>query len=445
MIYYQPFRKKKSILAQKATVFTQKKVRWITILFSLPLFGMVTAFGIVPDTSLQEIPPAKKVVRNLPLPEKFAASDPDMTFWHQESIRRGDTIAAILARLEVNHENKTGFLDATRDKQVVRQLKPGEIIHAETRPDGELLALRYFYGNGEQFLVEKSEGEFVVREQSPETKDVQVRVETGEIRTSLFAAVDQAGLPDTIAMQIIEIFSGNIDFHRALHKGDRFTVVYESVQNEGGKIQAGRVLAVEFFNKGKSHRAVYFQADGEQGDYFTPEGESLRKPFLMAPLKFSRISSGFSNARYHPILKRWKAHKGVDYAAPTGTPIMATADGVVEYRGMQRGYGNLIVLKHNGQYSSAYGHLSAFGKNIQAGKPVKQGDVIGYVGSTGMATGPHLHYELRVNGVQQDPTKIVMPAAQPVSKKHQVAFQRQVRTLLAQLDLLRNASLAALN
>lgn len=441
-MYYQSPRRKTSILAQKLSVFAKNKVRWITILSSVPLFGMITAFGIAPDSSFQEVP-AQRIIRALPLPEEFASSDPNMTFWHQESIRRGDTIAAILARLEVAKEDRINFLDTARDSQAMRRLKPGEIIHAETKPDGELLTLRYFYGNGEQFLIEKIDGVFELREQSVKN-DTHIRVGSGVVNSSLFAAVDKAGLPSTIASQMIDIFSSDIDFHRDLHKGDRFTVVYESRQDEAGKDQVVRILAVEFFNKGKSRRAVYFQTE-DGGDYFTPKGETLRRPFLMAPLKFSRISSGFTNARYHPILKRWRAHRGIDYAAPTGTPIMATADGSVEFKGWQKGYGNLIVLKHDAQYSSAYGHLSKFSRDLLQGKRIRQGDVIGYVGATGMATGPHLHYELRVNGIQRDPSKIVMPAAQPISKKHRAAFHRQTKELLAQLDLLRNTSFATLN
>lgn len=443
MIYYQSPRKRRSILAQKLAVFAQKKVRWITILSSLPLFGMVTAFGIVPDSPPHGMS-GKKIIRSLHLPEKFAASDPDMTFWRQESIRRGDTVAAVLARLAVNQEDKNNFLDATRGNGAMGHLKPGEIIHAETRSDGELVALRYFYGNGEQFQAEKINGEFELSEQSGKS-DTHIQVGSGVINTSLFAAVDKAEIPSTIASQIIDIFSSSIDFHRDVQKGDRFTVVYKSIRDESGRNRAGRVLAVEFFNKGKSWQAVYFQASGEKGEYYTPEGESLRKPFLMAPLKFSRISSGFSNGRFHPILKKWRAHRGVDYAAPTGVPVMATADGTVEYKGWQNGYGNLVVLKHNAQYSSAYGHLSSFDRGLQKGKQIRQGDIIGFVGSTGMATGPHLHYELRVNGVQRDPARIVMPAAQPISKKHYAVFHKQSKELLSQLDLLRNSSFASLN
>lgn len=444
MLYMSP-RDKMRILAQKPSVFTQKRLRWLTILSSLPLFGMVTAFGISPpSTSFQTIPPERKVIQVLSLPETSISADTNSTFWHQENIRRGDTIAAILSRLEINQQDKASFMRAAKDSKAMRQLKPGEIVHAETTADGELLALRYFYGNGEQFLMEKVDDAYEMSEQSAEA-GARIRVGSGVIESSLFAAIDAAGLPNSIAVQIANIFASDIDFYRDLHKGDRFTVVYETQHDNGHNTQHGRVLAAEFINKGKSYRAVYFQAPGEEGDYYTPAGDSLRKPFLRAPLEFSRVSSGFSNARFHPILKQWRAHRGVDYAAPTGTPVMATADGTVEYSGWQNGYGNLIILKHRGEYSTAYGHLSTFKKGLQKSKYVKQGEVIGYVGATGMATGPHLHYELRVNGVQRDPSKIVMPAALPVSKKNRMVFHRETKELVARLDLLRNTNFASAN
>lgn len=444
MLYISP-RNKMRILTQKPSVFTQKRLRWLTVLSSLPLFGMVTAFGISPpSTSFQSAPLERKIIRTLPLPEVSVPADTPNTFWHQENIRRGDTIAAILSRLEVNQRDKADFIRATKDSKVMRQLKPGEIIHAEITEEGELLTFRYLYGNGEQFLMEKVDDAYEMSEQSAEI-GTRIRVGSGVIESSLFAATDTAGLPNNIAIQIANIFASDIDFYRDLHKGDRFTVVYETLHDNGHNAQYGRVLAAEFINKGKSYRAVYFQAPGEEGDYYTPAGESLRKPFLRAPLEFSRISSGFTNARFHPILKQWRAHRGVDYAAPTGTPVMATADGTVEYSGWQNGYGNLVVLRHRDEYSTAYGHLSAFKKGIQKTKRVKQGEVIGYVGATGMATGPHLHYELRVNGIQRDPSKIVMPAAFPVSKRNRAVFQRETKELVARLDLLRYTNFASVN
>ncbi len=436
-MYYQP-----SLHIKKTNIVSQKRVRWLALLISLPMFGMVTAFGIMPDASFQNVP-SERVIRPLTLPENLTASDPDMTFWHQESIRRGDTINAILDRLNISQQDKLSILSTSRTSEVLHKLKPGEIVHAETRPDGELLALRYFYGSGKQLQIEKVDGVFELKEQSSLSNETSLQIASGMISHSLFAAVNGAGLPSEIASQMIDIFASNIDFHRGLHKGDRFTVIYESYQDESGQTQSGRILAVEFTNNGKPHRAVYFKADG-QGDYYTPSGENLRKPFLMAPLKFSRISSGFTDNRYHPILRKWRAHKGIDYAAPTGTEIMATADGIVKYQGRQSGYGNLIVLQHAGPYSSAYGHLSGFVSHLKPGQRVKQGDIIGYVGATGMATGPHLHYELRINGVQHDPSKIIMPAAPAINKKYRPTFQKQSRDLLARLELVRNTDLVAL-
>jgi murein DD-endopeptidase MepM/ murein hydrolase activator NlpD len=204
-------------------------------------------------------------------------------------------------------------------------------------------------------------------------------------------------------------------------------------------------LAAEYVNEGKSYKAVLFQASDEEKGYYTPEGKSLQNEFLRSPLAFSRISSGFSNRRFHPILKKWRSHKGIDYAASTGTPVKATANGTVSFAGTQRGYGKLIILKHSGKYDTAYGHLSRFAKNISDGERVKQGEVIGYVGATGMATGPHLHYELRVNGVQRDPSKVALPTAPPITDKNLATFHKQTESLVARLNILRTTNYAALN
>jgi murein DD-endopeptidase MepM/ murein hydrolase activator NlpD len=205
------------------------------------------------------------------------------------------------------------------------------------------------------------------------------------------------------------------------------------------------VLAVEFINKGKTYQSVYFEANNKERGYYTPDGKNLRKRFLRSPLKFSRISSGFTRSRYHPVLKKWRAHKGVDYAAPRGTPVRATADGTVATSTRQRGYGKLIILKHRERYSTAYAHLSAFAKGLRKGKRINQGDIIGYVGSTGLATGPHLHYEFRINGVQRDPRRVVMPAAIPLSAKNIPAFNEKTKPLMARLNMLRDINLAFLD
>lgn len=442
---YTPISSKQRILAQKSSKLTKKSIRWLVALSSIPLFGIVTAFGIAPNSPSFGGVQVEEVVLDLDLsiPDVLAEAQANQTFWRQESIRRGDTIATILNRLDISSQDSTDFLQAARGSRAMRQLRPGKTIYAQTTADGELLSLRYFFGNEELFLMEKTDDEFKMTEQSIEL-DSQVHMKSGVITSSLFAATDNAGIPNNIAMQLTEIFASEIDFYRDLRQGDRFTVVYETFSNNGRRAKTGQVLAVEFVNKGKSHQAIYFKSSNGADGYYTPEGDSLRKAFLLSPLAFTRVSSGFTNARFHPILKEWRAHRGIDYAAPTGTPVKATASGIVAFSGSQRGYGNLVVLKHNGKYETAYGHLSRFASGLSKGKRINQGDVIGYVGSTGMATGPHLHYELRVDGVQRDPTKVMLPTAPPIAKRDLNNFQKETQSLVARLNIMRSIQLAAI-
>jgi murein DD-endopeptidase MepM/ murein hydrolase activator NlpD len=269
-------------------------------------------------------------------------------------------------------------------------------------------------------------------------------MKSGEIRSSLFAATDDAGIPDNVAVQLTEIFGTEIDFHRELRRGDRFSVVYETIYHHGQPLRAGRVLAAEFVNDGKSHKAVYYAAAASGGAYHTPDGKSRRAAFLRSPLEVSRITSGFAMRR-HPIMQDWRAHKGVDYAAPTGTRVKATADGVVDFAGRQNGYGNIIVLKHHGRYSTHYGHLNAFAPGMKKGSRVSQGDVIGYVGATGWATGPHLHYEFRIDNVHQNPLSAALPVEIPLDGAALAEFRRQSEPLMARIELVRSTQIALLD
>jgi murein DD-endopeptidase MepM/ murein hydrolase activator NlpD len=422
---------------------TKKNLRRLVIISSIPLFGVVAAFGIVPDTPLEDIP-VQRIVLDLPLPNIPQTNDADIILWQQERIQRNDSVASLLARLKINSEDKSGFLHDARNIKTMRRLVPGKTIHAQTTAAGELLALRYFPGGSEQLLVEKTDGTFK-ENKSPFNIETHIKMKSGVIRSSLFAATDGANVPDSVAIQIAEIFASDIDFHRDLRKEDRFKVVYELRYSNGEPTGAGRVLAVEFINKGKTYQAVYFEANDKERGYYTPDGKNLRRAFLRSPLKFSRISSGFTRSRYHPVLKKWRAHKGVDYAARRGTPVRATANGTVAVSTRQRGYGKLIILKHRGRYSTAYAHLSAFAKGLRKGKRVNQGDIIGYVGSTGLATGPHLHYEFRINGVQRNPLRVVMPAAIPLAAKNVPAFNKNTEPLMARLNMLRDTNLAFLD
>ena len=431
------------VLSEKHLTLTKSRLRWLILLSSIPLFGMVAAFGIAPNTSFEELP-VEQVVLRLEVPEVSPAADPDMTFWRQERIERGDTLATLLSRLGVNNHEAASFLRDVRDVKPMHQLISGKTIHVQTTATGELLMLRYFPGGSEQLVMEKNGSSFRMSEQ-PAKLETHIQMKSGVIHSSLFAAIDNAGVPDSVATQIVDILASEIDFHRDLRKGDRFTVVYDSLYGNGEPARPGRVLAVEFINQGTPHRALYFAAENGESGYFTPDGKNLRKAFLRSPLEFSRISSGFSSARFHPILKTWRAHNGIDYAAPTGTRVKAAADGTVAFSGWQGGYGNVVILQHNGGYSTVYGHLSVFAKGLRKGQRVSQGDVIGQVGATGMATGPHLHYEFRFNGVQRDPTKVAMPTANPVSPKHLPAFYEYTKSSMARLDMLRGTSLAFLD
>lgn len=435
---------KDRILSQKLFQSERKiPLRWLVGISSLPLFGVVAAFGIAPDTEVQHVP-TRTVVETLALPSIQIAADNNASFWREERIQRGDTASALLNRLDVNSEDAQSVLREAQHAQALRQLRPGKTIQALTTKNGELLSLRYHYGGDSMLLVEKHGDHFKTSEQ-PLPLERQVVMKSGQITSSLFAATDDANMPDAVAVQMADIFSTDIDFHRDLQRGDKFTAVYEAFYNKGELVKTGRILAAEFVNSGKTYRAVYYQSQDGRGGYYTADGKNLRKAFLRSPLEFSRISSGFSKARYHPVLKEWRAHKGVDYAAPSGTRVKSTADGSVAFAGRQNGYGNIVVIKHQGKYETVYGHLSGFAKGLRKGQRVNQGDVIGYVGMTGLATGPHLHYEFKVAGVQRNPLSIEVPVALPLAANQKVEFARSTQPLMARLELLRGTNLAALD
>lgn len=434
------------MLTQKALTQERKlKLRWFVAMSSLPLLGVLTAFGIMPQSQTISSP-MKTVLEEIPLPQVTPVASSTTAFWRNERVQRGDTVAELLRRLNVEDALASEYLRKDPAAESLRQLAAGKAVQAETAADGSLLALSYLSNNGDQVVIEKDSGSagFKVNVQ-PAQLEQRLFMRTGVIKTTLFEATDAAGLPDVTASQLIDIFGGDIDFHRDLRKGDRFAVTYEVTYSNGEPVRTGRIQAAEFTNQGKTYRAVFFRDDSNHGDYYTPDGKSVRKAFLRSPVEFSRISSGFTSARFHPILKKWRAHKGVDYAAPIGTKVKVTADGVVAFVGQQGGYGNVIMVNHQGRYTTVYGHLSRFAKGLHRGERVAQGDIIGYVGMTGWATGPHLHYEFRVDGVQRDPLRIALPNAAPVSASQKTAFDAASRSLLGRLDLLSNTSLAQLD
>jgi len=417
---------------------SKTKLRWFITLSTMPLLGVVTAFGLVPQSDLG-LNSTRVAIEQIALPKIAPNVNTITSFWRNERVQRGDTVVELLRRLNIEDAAASAYLRTAPDAESFRRLAVGREVQAETNTDGGLIALRYLSDNGVQIVIEKKGGDYTTRTLQAQLEK-RLFVRTGEIKGSLYAATDAAGMPEAAANQLTEIFSGDIDFHHDLRKGDKFTVVYEMTYSGGALINTGRIQAAEFINQGQAYRAVYFQ-----NDYYTAEGKSVRKAFLRSPIEFSRISSGFSNSRFHPVLNQWRAHKGVDFAAPIGTKVKATSDGVITSFGKQGGYGNFVTVSHQGRFTTVYGHLSRFAKGLHRGQRVAQGDVIAYVGMTGMTSGPHLHYEFKIDGQQRDPLRVALPDAQPVNAANKAAFQLVADNFVARLNLLRNTNLAKLD
>lgn len=417
--------------------------RLLLALATLPFLGVVAAFGIAPDSTTESIP-RETVVENLALPEARPTDSGTFDFWREERIGRGDTLASLLSRMGISPEDSRDFLATARGNPSLARLLPGRTVLARVTSSGQLMLFRYLASEEKLVTVSRAGGAFKAQ-QHDVTLESRMIMRSGKIQGSLFGATDAADVPDRIASEMAEAFSGDIDFHKDLRRGDHFSVVYEAFYFEGQLVRTGRLLAAEFVNQDKPHQAIFFKdAQGREG-YYTPDGQNMKRAFLKSPMPFTRISSGFSNARYHPVLQEWRAHKGIDYAAPTGTPVRAVADAVVDFAGRQGGYGNLVLLKHQGNYSTAYGHLSRFGKGLKRGARVSQGQVVGYVGATGLATGPHLHYEFRVAGVQKNPLALKLPTSYPLDPRAKSQFAALSKPLVGRLELLRSTNLASLN
>ena len=408
------------------------------------LLGMVAAYAIAPMSSEERIP-LQTVLEQPEQPLVQPVETGNSEFLREERIQSSDTVASLLGRLGVNDPDALKFVLQNQDAQPVsRQLRPGKTVTAKIGKEGELMAL-FFPLNAKDVMlvIERMDSGFSVSE-VPMQLTTLINIKSGQIVSSLFGATDAAGISDVVAIQLAEVFGSDIDFYRDLRKGDRFAVVYESIIHNGRYLRTGRILAAEFINNNKRYEAFLFQPkEGGKGTYYTADGRNLNKAFLRSPLEFSRVTSGFSNARRHPILQKMRAHRGIDYAAPTGTPVRAVANAVVEFVGRQGGYGNLIILKHKAPYSTAYGHLSKFAQGIRKGTRVSQGETIGFVGQTGLATGPHLHYEFRVSGKQVNPMAMALPVSEPLEESQLLQFKQATASLHTYLDFARQASSVA--
>jgi len=393
--------------------------------------------------------PAREILETVePLPLGDAPGDIGILsqrLYRSDVTRANDTIDALLSRLGISDPAAVADL---RSQPAVRSQvlgRAGRLVTAEASETHALQKLIVRWapednGTFKRLVATRSpSGQFQVAiETAP--LSAATRMGSGTIQSSLFQAVDDARIPDVVATQLIDIFSGDIDFQRTLYRGDRFSVVYEALEADGEPMRTGRILSAEFVNAGRVHHALWFQEPGQKGGYYTLEGKSLRSSYLASPMEFSRVTSGFK-MRMHPIQQQWKAHLGVDYGAPTGAPVRAVGDGVVEFAGVQNGFGNVVTVKHNHSDSTLYAHLSRI--DVRPGQAVEQGQRLGAVGSTGWATGPHLHFEFRVNGVHRNPTAIARHESAPVSAEAMPAFQRVARSMRAQLASAATTELAS--
>ena len=452
----------KAFLDRMSSLIAQHPKRVSAALAAMLLGGTGATFAVAnlaPDAADLPIRTIVEDVQALPLLVQAESVDSlALRLYRSEITRSTDTAEALLKRLGVFDPEAAAFLRSDPRVQQWLMGRAGRNVTVEASERNALLNLSARWspeddGMFKRLTVSKTPEGFVSRlETLPMTASS--RLASGTIQSSLFAATDDSRIPDSIAVQLAEMFSGDIDFHRALRKGDHFSVVYEALEGDGEPLRAGRVLSAEFVNNGKTHQAMWFQepaatstAGGNasnsltKGGYYTLAGESLRRAYLASPMEFSRVTSGFK-MRFHPILQTWRAHLGVDYAAPTGTPVRSVGDGVVEFSGVQGGFGNVVMVKHQNSHTTVYAHLSRI--NVQRGQNISQGQNLGAVGATGWATGPHLHFEFRINGVHHDPLTIARQSESlPVTASAKPMFDKlsaQVRNQLASAALVQTGT-----
>ncbi len=359
-------------------------------------------------------------------------------------IKKGESLSTIFSKLDLSKKDLHAIIHANELGKQFASIRPGKNLLLSTDTEGVLQQLSYKKSQIETLIATRNEGSFNVEVIS---KPIEKQIASAQvtINSSLFLDGKTAGIPDKTIMQLANIFAWDIDFALSLRKGDQFTVVYEKLFVDDQEFDSGEIISAEFINQNHVFTAVRFEDNKGQVSYFSPEGKSMRKAFLRTPIEFARVSSHFNLKRKHPIFKTTRPHRGVDYAARKGTPITATGDGKIIFRGSQRGYGKVVTVQHGQKYTSLYAHMSKFKRGQRVGSHIKQGSIIGYVGKTGYATGPHLHYEFRVNGVHRNPLTVKLPIASPIKKSLLIAFKKQTEPLLAQLNKAKASYLLAQN
>lgn len=361
--------------------------------------------------------------------------------WVDYKVTSGDNLSTLFKRAGLSARDVYLVSEATRDKDALKRLYPGESLSFLIE-NGELKKLKHLISPLKQVVLDQ-DGENYNIKTLEQTPDIEHRFAQGTIENSLFLDGEKAGLPSNTIMEMAALFGWDVDFALDIRKGDSFRVIYEEKKLDGKTIGVGDIVAAEFTNQGTTFTTLRYSDSKGNTSYYTPKGESMRKAFLRTPVDFARISSNFNLSRKHPVLNRIRAHKGVDYAASTGTPIKASGDGKIIYRGVKGGYGNVIILQHGNSINTLYAHMSRFKKGLSVGSRVKQGQLIGYVGQSGMVTGPHLHYEFQVNGVHKNPVTVKLPHADPVAKSERTSFQSVSQALMAQLETYSSTQVAS--
>lgn len=358
-------------------------------------------------------------------------------------VANGDTLSTVFAKVGLSPAVMHAVLASSPDAKQLSRLKIGQMLEFQLTEQGELASLRSKLNSLETLALEQTPKGYVFKKEQvkPEVSTVYAR---GEIDSSLFLAAKRAGLSHNLTMDLANVFGYDIDFALDIRKGDSFEVIYEEKTVEGQRVGTGNILAARFTNRGKTYSAVRYTSKDGTTSYYNADGTSMRKAFIRTPVDFARISSRFSNGRKHPILNKIRAHKGVDYAAPHGTPIKSAGDGKVLLAGRKGGYGNTVIIQHGQRYRTLYAHMQGFAKGVRNGSTVKQGQIIGYIGTTGLSTGPHLHYEFQVDGVHVDPLGLKLPMADPIAKSEMPRFMQQSQPLMARMDEER-ATMLALN
>jgi murein DD-endopeptidase MepM/ murein hydrolase activator NlpD len=427
-----------------------RHARWFISGLMVPIAGGVIAYLIANNTpqvaertsSAQPLPPPAFPIAQ-PKPLEIAPIPQPLGDTMEFVVRRNDTLDRIFRQLKLDLSDLANIRNLPGIRDQLDRLRPGDTIKL-THDDGMVYALSRRISETEILSVTRDDSGFAAK-----VIETPVKVRTnrahGTIQSSLFVAGRAAGVSAELIMKLAnDIFGWKIDFALEIQPGDSFDIAYEQKYRDGEYIGDGRILAADFTNEGKLYRATYFESsDGQIAGYFDPDGRSMKRQFLRAPLDFTRISSNFNLARRHPILNTIRAHKGVDYAASTGTIIKAAGDGRVSFVGIKGGYGKVVILEHGAGISTLYGHMSRFVKGMRNGQRVSQGQTIGYVGSTGAATGPHLHYEYRVNGVHKNPRTVPLPDAKPIPDQYMAEFQTRSGALFADLDRARDATVVA--